>query len=590
MTTYYTEHGSSGSQYYFNPNCSTTSQSYPNYSSSLTTARTYGTSDYSTYPVGISSVHSPRQQIRLDRIIYNHDDPYQLPVNKIQATIRLVNSQDQYHSQRSTKPIQISPQHQHFQFDSRHQPDRSMNPVIVYQTPGATKYTHRNADTWTANPSQGHDHRIKALRVSVRSVPTAAPQQSSSSAHYHQGQHRSQASIVGEQHCRQVSPTQRQRGRSEAERQRQDEEDYYAAQRIMAAQRMQQQQQEHFENPAGIRNLMSTFSGTAPVQIYEQRSKTILPKHHSSDASNSGSCPTTITRIPPMLSITYSALPKHLEPPVNTIEFYQMQKQQQPKNQFINVQQVVAPSHIQHAPARFSTLNDRFQTGSYSENMYQTTNIHENHKQQQQQTRTAENTMSSFRNQYTNKTQESEQYEISTQEVRNISRTILGEDLPQQKKTQISQQQQAQTLQSTQQEQSQVPETKKPQSQLAQPTQQQSPATQATKQKQPTDKQHLQAPPSTEKQQPQPPQSTAKQQPEAPQPTAKQLPEALKPTEKQQPEALQPTEKAQQPQPRQPTEEAQQPQAPQPTEKQQPQASQPTEKQQQPQEAQATQQ
>jgi hypothetical protein len=152
MTTDHIERGSSGSRYYFDPNCSTTSQSYKNYSSPVTTTRTYGSSDYSTCPVGIASVRSPRQQIRLDRNIYDQDDPYQLPLNRGKATIRLVNDEGQYRSQGAIQPIQISPQHQNFQFDSRQQPYRSTSPM--------------NADIWTKNTSQGHNHHIQVLSFS----------------------------------------------------------------------------------------------------------------------------------------------------------------------------------------------------------------------------------------------------------------------------------------------------------------------------------------------------------------------------------------------------------------------------------------
>jgi hypothetical protein len=32
---------------------------------------------------------------------------------------------------------------------------------VVYQTPGAAQFTHRNVDLWTEGPSQGQDHYVQ---------------------------------------------------------------------------------------------------------------------------------------------------------------------------------------------------------------------------------------------------------------------------------------------------------------------------------------------------------------------------------------------------------------------------------------------
>lgn len=190
MSTHYIENASSGSQYYFNANnTSTTSQSY----------QPYGSSGYSTYPTSISGSRSPNQQIRIDNS-YQTPQNYQSvagfnrnvaqqryqtpqsPTPQVRASVRIVGSQDQYSLPNSSQPIQISPQQQpqyslhtsshpiqvspqqhHFQFDSHQQPGHATGPAVVYQTPGAAQFTHRNVDLWTEGQSQGPDHHVQVL-------------------------------------------------------------------------------------------------------------------------------------------------------------------------------------------------------------------------------------------------------------------------------------------------------------------------------------------------------------------------------------------------------------------------------------------
>jgi len=161
MSTHYIENASSGSQYYFNAN--------------TTTSQPFGSSGYSNYPSSISGSRSPNQQIRLDNT-YQLPQQYQSvagfnknvtqqqyrspqsPAPQVRASVRVVGSQDQYPLPSSSHSIQISPQQHHFQFDSRQQPGHPTSLPVVYQTPGAAQFTHHNVDLWTENPSQRQDH------------------------------------------------------------------------------------------------------------------------------------------------------------------------------------------------------------------------------------------------------------------------------------------------------------------------------------------------------------------------------------------------------------------------------------------------
>ncbi|CAF0971938.1 unnamed protein product [Rotaria sordida] len=351
-------------------------------------------------------------------------------------------------------------------------------------------------------------------------------QQVSPSPTYHQEQHRSTGGFDGGQHYQQI------RVRSESERQREDEQSYYAAQRQMAAQRappqqqqqQQQQQQEQISHPVGIRSLMSKFVGPTSVQQYHPRSKStsassrhysssthtsnIGPRQTTTHTSNIGPRQTTThtsnvgprqttTRTSTTRTMTYSALPKPHEPPVNSVEYYQMQMQQQGGNPFTNIQQAAAPAHIQHSPTDFGALRDRFKLGSASDDFNQTQVIQRQQQQQQQQQSTAMtnggSNLSSLRNQYMNQAKQAVYSEPYTQQVQSISRTILGEDIPRQQQQQQTftqqgppQQQQAYIAQVlTQQQPAPVTQVfSQPQQQPAPqvPQQQPAPATQAPQQ------------------------------------------------------------------------------------------------------------
>lgn len=175
MSTHYIDNVTS-SPYYFNANNATTSQS----------SRTYSSSGYSNYPVGgLAGSYLSSQSNRIDNS-YNNQFPQQYqsvagfnrhtttqqryqtpqsPAPQVRASVRIVGSQDQYQLPSSSQPVRISPQQHHFQFDNRQQPGHATGPAVVYQTPGAAQYTHRNVDLWTEGPSQGQDHFVQVRTI-----------------------------------------------------------------------------------------------------------------------------------------------------------------------------------------------------------------------------------------------------------------------------------------------------------------------------------------------------------------------------------------------------------------------------------------
>lgn len=173
MATYYVDNGSSGNQYYFDSGSATTSsQSYRAQPSPV---------HNSSYPTGhLVSTRSPYQSIRVEQqSAFGLDDPYRLPQQhqsvagfsrtvtqqyhqpapppQVRARMRSVGNQESYSSQ----PLQASPQQHHFQFDSHRQPGHPTGSPVVYQTPGAAQFTHRNVDLWTEDTSRGRDQIVQ---------------------------------------------------------------------------------------------------------------------------------------------------------------------------------------------------------------------------------------------------------------------------------------------------------------------------------------------------------------------------------------------------------------------------------------------
>jgi len=168
--------------------------------------------------------------------------------------------------------------------------------------------------------------------------------------------------------------------------------------------------------------------------------------------------------------MTYSSLPQTREPPVNSVEYYQMQ--QQSGNPFTNIQQAAAPAHIQHNPTGFGALRDRFKTGSLSDDFNRPQQVVNRQPppppQQQQQQNPTGSSLSSIRNQYINRAKQSSQDELPSPPIQNISRTIVGEDIPKQKPASQAPQQQPAPVSQVFQQQQPAPVSQAPQQEQSQ--------------------------------------------------------------------------------------------------------------------------
>ena len=133
--------------------------------------------------------------------------------------------------------------------------------------------------------------------------------------------------------------------------------------------------------------------------------------------------------------MTYSALPQPREPPVNSVEYYQMQMQQHGGQGFANIQQAAAPAHIKSAGSGSGALSDLYKGGSiFDAPPPQRQDVaRQQQQQQQQQAAAGGNTLSSLRHQYMSRTKDTIQDESLSQPFQNISRTIIGEDIGLQK-------------------------------------------------------------------------------------------------------------------------------------------------------------
>jgi len=202
---------------------------------------------------------------------------------------------------------------------------------------------------------------------------------------------------------------------------------------------------------------MNKFTGPTKIPTYEPKIKTKTSQHHSTSSytSSTGSGQTTATRTSTIHAMTYSALPKPQEPPVNSVEYYQMMQQGSVSNTSSNTQQSVAPPHIQGPAPGFGALRDRFKSGSVSESTNSVQDI-----RGQQQSNTGNTGLSSLRDQYINRAKGSTQTqeESFSQRIQTVSRSIGGEDPFQQQKQQQQQTPHAPrpTPQISQQEESQV--------------------------------------------------------------------------------------------------------------------------------------
>ena len=187
---------------------------------------------------------------------------------------------------------------------------------------------------------------------------------------------------------------------------------------------------------------MNKFTGPTKIPTYDPKSKTTTTRHFSSSNHSSttsgGQTTSSTTRASSSHVMTYSALPKPQEPPVNSAEYYRLMQQGAISNTPSNIQQSAAPPHIQGPAPGFGALRDRFKRESLSES----TNSPQDMRRQQQAT-TSNTGLSSLRDHYMNQAKESVQHqeESFSQRIQHVSRSIVGEDLP---SSQSSQQQQHQ--------------------------------------------------------------------------------------------------------------------------------------------------
>ena len=160
MSTYYVENGSSGNPYYFDNNAATShgsNQTFRTYGSPVTFSTNFATPSISSSrhdPYGYPPQHQSVAGFSKTTTHQYYASPS--PPPQARARIRSVGQQEQHHS------IQAAPQQHHFQFDSRRQPGHPTGVPVVYQTPGAAQFTHRNVDLWTEGSGGGNrDHHVQ---------------------------------------------------------------------------------------------------------------------------------------------------------------------------------------------------------------------------------------------------------------------------------------------------------------------------------------------------------------------------------------------------------------------------------------------
>lgn len=459
MSTYYVDSGSSGSQYYFNQNMSTNSHNYRSQASPVPCSTMFSKSEYSSYPTGhLTSPRSTYQTIRVEQ-----DDPYRLPAQhqsvggfnkntthqyyqtvsapppQVRARVRSAGHHD--HSSSSNPSMQAEPQHLHIQYDHNQVGNPSATPV-VYQTPGAAQFTHRNVDLWTESQNRGGDHYVQAQRVTVRSVSTGSPQQSQphSPSRHQDSLQNYYSQLTPEQHQQLLQRQQQYQASQQASPSpvvRSTASAISGADRSSQGRTTRQDEQEQGQasHPVGIRSLMNKFAGPATSSSSQQRSRSTSSRNYSSlhsSLNRTQNKPATTMVFSKLPTMTYSALPKPHEPPVNSVEYYQMQLQQYGGQGLPNIQQAAAPAHIQHAGPALAGIRDRFGAGLLSDQM------NENRRQVPPPTPTTPkgpaSSLNSLRDQYLHQAEESKHERSLPTSLPHIPRTIVGEDLPQEQK------------------------------------------------------------------------------------------------------------------------------------------------------------
>lgn len=179
---------------------------------------------------------------------------------------------------------------------------------------------------------------------------------------------------------------------------------------------------------------MNKFTGPTKIPTYEPKQKSSTTRHYSTSTytSSTGSGQTTTTETTKSQYVmTYSALPKAGEPPVNSTAYFEMLEQQNPGATSSYSPSAAAPPHFQGPPPGFGALRDRFKTASISDNT--------DSPQGARQSSISGSGLSSLRDQYINRAKESTETreESFSERVQNVSRTIAGES-PKQQQQQYS--------------------------------------------------------------------------------------------------------------------------------------------------------
>ena len=181
---------------------------------------------------------------------------------------------------------------------------------------------------------------------------------------------------------------------------------------------------------------MNKFTGPATIETYKPKNTISTSRHfqqssHTS-SNQSGQTTTTTTRTTSHQTMTYSALPKPQEPPVNSAEYFQLLQQGNLNSTSSNIQQSATPPHIQGPAPGFNALRERFKSDSTAENTSQLQNFRREH-----QSNPGNSGLSSLRNQYITQAKElSETHEESfSQKIQTVSRTIGGQEQSQQQES-----------------------------------------------------------------------------------------------------------------------------------------------------------
>lgn len=177
---------------------------------------------------------------------------------------------------------------------------------------------------------------------------------------------------------------------------------------------------------------MNKFTGPSKIPSVEPKPRTTTTRQFSSSSYSSttaaGQTTSTTSRSATTHTMTYSALPKPQEPPVNSAEYFRMLQAGNISSTPANIQAAAAPPHIQGPAPGFGALRDRFKAGSFSES----SNAPQDPRRQQLQSNPTGSGLSSLRDQYMNRAKESlqSQEESLSQRIQHVSRSIVGGDLP----------------------------------------------------------------------------------------------------------------------------------------------------------------